>query len=83
MKKSETSRRDFITISVAGAAVGTLGIVGGQSAQAFETRKNRIKIAGYDYDRVRAIMDGQVGIAIFLCMLIQGLKNPRTCVAKE
>ncbi|MBW1837215.1 MAG: ABC transporter substrate-binding protein [Deltaproteobacteria bacterium] len=62
VKKNEASRRDFIKISVAGAAVGTLGILGGQSAQADETGKNRIKIAGYDYDRVRTIMDGQVGI---------------------
>jgi 4,5-dihydroxyphthalate decarboxylase len=62
MKKSETSRRDFIKTSLAGAAVGALGILGGQAVQADETGKNRIKIAGYDYDRVRAIMDGQVGI---------------------
>jgi 4,5-dihydroxyphthalate decarboxylase len=62
MKKNETSRRDFIKISVAGAAVGTLGILGGQAAQADETGKRQIKIAGYDYDRVRAIMDGQAGI---------------------
>ena len=62
MKKNETSRRDFIKFSVAGAAVGTLGILGGQAAQADETRKRQIKIAGYDYDRVRAIMDGQAGI---------------------
>ena len=62
MEKTETSRRNFIKISAAGAAVGTLGILGGQAVQADKTGKNRIKIAGYDYDRVRAIMDGQVGI---------------------
>ena len=62
MKKNETSRRDFIKISAAGAAVGTLGILGGQAVQASETGKNRIKIAGYAYDRVQAIKDGLVGI---------------------
>ena len=59
MKKNETSRRDFIKISVAGAAAG---ILGSQVAQANEAEKKQIKIAGYDYDRVRAIMDGHVGI---------------------
>jgi len=62
MKKNETSRRDFMKISVAGAAVGTLGLLCGREGQAVETGKHQIKIAGYDYDRVRAIMDGQVGI---------------------
>jgi len=62
MKKNETSRRDFIKVSAAGAAVGTLGILGGQAVQAFEAGKNRIKIAGYPYDRVQAIKDGLVGI---------------------
>jgi hypothetical protein len=56
VKKNEASRRDFIKISVAGAAVGTLGILEGQSAQALDPGKNRIKIAGYAYARVRAIM---------------------------
>jgi len=62
MKKNEASRRDFIKISVAGAAVGTMGLLGGRAGQAVETGKHQIKIAGYDYGRVRAIMDGQVGI---------------------
>ena len=62
MKKNETSRRDFMKISVAGAAVGTLGLLCGREGQAVETGKHQIKIAGYDYDRVRAIMDGQVDL---------------------
>jgi anaerobic selenocysteine-containing dehydrogenase len=62
MKKNEASRRDFMKISVAGAAVGTLGLLCGRAGKAVETGKHKIKIAGYDYDRVRAIMDGQVGI---------------------
>jgi 4,5-dihydroxyphthalate decarboxylase len=62
MKKNEASRRDFMKISVAGAAAGTLGLLGVRAGQSVETRKQQINIAGYDYDRVRAIMDGQVGI---------------------
>ncbi len=62
MKKNEASRRDFIKLSAAGAAVGTLGLFGGRAGQASETGKHQIKIAGYDYDRVRAIMDGQLDI---------------------
>ena len=62
MKKNETSRRNFMKISAVGAAVGTLGLMGGRAGQAVQTEKQQIKIAGYDYDRVRAIMDGQVGI---------------------
>jgi 4,5-dihydroxyphthalate decarboxylase len=62
MKKNEVSRRNFMKISAAGAAVGTLGLLGGRASQAAQTSKNKIKIAGYDYDRVRAIMDGQVGL---------------------
>jgi 4,5-dihydroxyphthalate decarboxylase len=48
--------------SVAGAAVGTLSLLSNRASQATETGKHQIKIAGYDYDRVHAIMDGQVGI---------------------
>ena len=62
MQKNEASRREFIKFSVTGATVGTLGVLGGQAAQADESSESPIKIAGYDYDRVRAIMDGHVGI---------------------
>ena len=62
MKKTAASRRDFIKISAAGAAAGTLGLLSARAGQAAETGKHQIKIAGYDYDRVRAIMDGQIGI---------------------
>ena len=62
MKKSIVSRRNFMKISAAGTAIGTLGLMGGRAAQANQTEKQKIKIAGYDYDRVRAIMDGQVGL---------------------
>ena len=62
MKKNETSRRNFMKISAVGAAVGTLGLMGGRAGQANQTEKQQIKIAGYDYDRVRAIMDGTIGL---------------------
>jgi 4,5-dihydroxyphthalate decarboxylase len=62
MKEYKTSRRDLIVTSVAGAAVGSLGLLSGQVGQAAEAEKPQIKIAGYDYDRVRAIMDGQAVI---------------------
>jgi len=62
MKKTVASRRDFIKISAAGATIGTLGLLSARTGQATETGKHRIKIAGYDYDRVRAIMDDQIGI---------------------
>jgi 4,5-dihydroxyphthalate decarboxylase len=45
--------------SVAGGALGTWGVQPGLAAEAGALQLN---IAGYDYDRVRAIIDGQVGI---------------------
>jgi 4,5-dihydroxyphthalate decarboxylase len=62
VKEYKASRRNFIKASIAGAAVGTLGVLPGRVGQAAEAEKPQIKIAGYDYDRVRAIMDGQAGI---------------------
>ena len=61
MKKYEVSRREFINMA-AGVAVGASGVLGGRAVQAAEPERLRINIAGYGYDRVRAIMDGQAGI---------------------
>jgi len=61
MKKYEVSRREFINMA-AGAAVGASGLLGGRAVQAAEAETLRINVAGYAYDRVRAIMDGQAGI---------------------
>ena len=51
---------------MAGAAATTFGLLGTReslAANASGTAKGvDIKVAGYDYDRVRPIMDGQVGI---------------------
>ena len=63
MKKSEVSRRKFMKTSIAGATLGALGVLGGSASQAAETENLQINVAGYAYDRVRAIMDGQAGIA--------------------
>jgi 4,5-dihydroxyphthalate decarboxylase len=61
--KNESSRREFMKISVAGAAVGALGLSCGRAGQVVETgKRQQVNVAGYDYDRVRSIMDGQVGI---------------------
>ena len=63
MKTNIVNRRNFMKISAAaGAAVGTLGLLGGREGQASQTEKQQIKIAGYDYDRVRAIVDRTVGL---------------------
>jgi 4,5-dihydroxyphthalate decarboxylase len=65
MKEYKTNRRNFIKTSLAGAVVGVLGVFPGRVnrvSQAAEAEKLQIKIAGYDYDRVRAIMDGKAGI---------------------
>jgi 4,5-dihydroxyphthalate decarboxylase len=60
--KLKTDRRSFLKTSAAAATVGAWTALGGRISLAAEAGKHRIKIAGYDYDRVRAIMDGQVGI---------------------
>ncbi len=39
-----------------------LGVLSGKEGIAFQTERLEINIAGYDYDRVRANSEGQVGI---------------------
>ena len=59
----DPGRRELMKAAAAGVAAGALGSLGGGSAQAEAGRaKPAVKVAGYDYDRVRAIMDGRVGI---------------------
>ena len=63
MKANRTNRRNFVKNSLAGTAVvGAASLDHGDAAQAAETTNLQIDVAGYDYDRVRAIMDGRVGI---------------------
>jgi len=44
------------------AAGGAWSALGSRAAVAATAAKTQIRVAGYDYDRVRAIMDGKVGI---------------------
>ena len=74
MKGNKINRRDLMKTAVAGVGAGALGVFSGRKVWAASTDKLRatsaastpkgatIKVAGYAYDRVRAIMDGQVGI---------------------
>ena len=66
MKDYTINRRDVMKTAATGVAAGALGVLGGRkvrAAAAASTAKGAtIKVAGYDYDRVRAIMDGQVGV---------------------
>jgi len=67
-KETAINRRQFLTttaIGAAGIAAGG-GILSGQQVRAAEQASGAkvpaIKVAGYDYDRVSAIMNGQAGI---------------------
>ena len=62
MNRYNTGRRKIIKAAIAGSVVGTLGLLNSRSALSSEGGNHSLKIAGYDYDRVRAIMDGAVGI---------------------
>ena len=62
MKKYDACRRNFMKTSIAGATIGTLGLLSGRAGQAVQTQKHQMRVAGYAYDRVRAIMDGNVGL---------------------
>jgi len=54
-------RRSLIKKTFAGLVASTSGLIG-RSTQAAAKRESVVKIAGYDYDRVRAIIDGTVGV---------------------
>ncbi len=58
--KCGLNRRDLMKTGVAGVAVGAWSALGGRAAGAATVSKPQIKVAGYDYDRVRAIMDGKM-----------------------
>jgi len=61
MKMNEISRRNFVKISLSGAVAASMGVSCKRDFRREESKKLSIKIAGYAYDRVRAIMDGDVG----------------------
>ncbi len=60
--KCGLNRRDLMKTGVAGVAAGAWSALGSRAAGAATVSKPQIKVAGYDYDRVRAIMDGKVGV---------------------
>ena len=51
MKKYDACRRNFMKTSIAGAAIGTLGLLSGRAGQAVQTQNHQFRVAGYDYDR--------------------------------
>jgi len=59
MKNYSAGRRRILKASLAAGALGSLP---GHAAQLTDSPKQGISVAGYDYDRVRAIMDGHSGI---------------------
>ncbi len=62
MKEHEINRRDLMKTAAAGVAAGALGVWGGRNGRAAAADKLQVKIAGYAYDRVRAIQDGRLGL---------------------
>ncbi len=56
------SRRDLMKTALAGAAAGAWSALGGRATAAASGAEPEIKVAGYDYDRIRAIVDGEVGL---------------------
>lgn len=59
---SNADRRDFLKNAALVGAAGALGASSGTSMADTKSAVDEIKVAGYDYDRVRSIMDGKVGI---------------------
>jgi 4,5-dihydroxyphthalate decarboxylase len=62
MNEHELNRRDLMKAAIVGGAAGAASISVCSTAQATDADKPQVKVAGYDYDRVRAVMDGQAGI---------------------
>jgi 4,5-dihydroxyphthalate decarboxylase len=61
MDKDQFSRRGCLRVAAAGS-LGALAVAGAPYAHAEKYRLPQIKIGGYDYDRVRAIRDGRLGL---------------------
>ena len=60
MRRSGTSRRGFLKTSAMLSSAGVL-TTGSLEANSSKTTAD-IKVAGYDYDRVKGIIDGRAGI---------------------
>lgn len=61
MKDRQYSRRRCLHAAAAGG-LGAFAVAGTRPAQAAPNRLPEVKIAGYAYDRVRAIQDGRLGL---------------------
>jgi len=63
MSQFDQSRRDFLKTATVAASTGALATTLSLDSKAGTPATNpAIKVAGYNYDRVRGIMDGNVGI---------------------
>ncbi len=60
--KTGLSRRSWMKMTAAGVTAGVWSALGSRSVGATTAGEPEIKIAGYDYDRVRAIVDGTVSL---------------------
>lgn len=64
MTETQYSRRGCLQAATVGG-LGALGVTGTRPAYASRNRASELKIAGYAYDRVRAIQDGRIGVEGF------------------
>jgi 4,5-dihydroxyphthalate decarboxylase len=62
MKYHEMNRRDMTRMALVGVATAALSPMGVRKVHAAVPDKPRVKIAGYAYDRVRAIQDGRLDL---------------------
>ena len=62
MKNHQPDRRHFMKAAAVGVAAGAVSAGGRLEAQAVAAGKLQVKVAGYAYDRVRAIQDGRLGL---------------------
>ncbi len=76
MNEHELNRRDLMKAAIAGGAAGVASISVGSTAQAADADKPQVKVAGYDYDRVRAIMDGQAGSKVLTSVFTTRTSTP-------
>lgn len=61
-KEPNLSRRDLMKIVGTAAAGGAIGLLGTRPVSAADSTKIEIKLAGYHYDRVDALIDGRVHV---------------------
>ncbi len=61
-KKKPCSKKILMMCAVLMVSLGVLGCQTGRKGRTVVTDNLQVKVAGYDYDRVRAIMDGQADI---------------------